>query len=542
LLVLWAVLAPGFRAPDEPQHVNSVMRLATGGGWPDPGQAMLSDATLLATREAGFTGTDQAVSRALAPVLPRSIIPSGGLEFAKLVPVPPHERSVLDHTADLQDEVAPTVDQMTQHPPLYYALAALTVRAFGALDWRWDHQLLLLRLLNCLIATAAVPLVAATARQLTGSRPVALTAAAGLVAIGQFAHINAAVSNDTLATVLGMSTTFLAARALTRQHGPGLAVVSGVVLGLGLLTKGFMLAAIPMVAFALLLTRAATRDSHEGPPSPGRRSARRWANAGIALAVAFVVGGWWWLRNLLRFGTVQPDGMKRAPLAWGDQEPNLAYFLREAVDKLTTSFWGNFAWLELPLPGWLIATMTSLLAVALAAALATGVRHSLLVLGLFPLGTVAVILFGTYRSYVEQNIIAGLQGRYLFSTLAVLLPAAAIGAMWLAGRVAPGVAPRLPAPTLAAALASAAYALLQFFRGAYQPTNESLVNALVRWEAWSPLSRPEIGIVVGVTIGLAAWTLIALARFRPQSPTSLPVLSEPVAGAAPGSAPRRPRR
>jgi len=31
---LWAVLTPAFRAPDEPQHVNSVLRLAYGGGWP----------------------------------------------------------------------------------------------------------------------------------------------------------------------------------------------------------------------------------------------------------------------------------------------------------------------------------------------------------------------------------------------------------------------------------------------------------------------------------------------------------------------------
>ncbi len=32
----WAVLTPAFRAPDEPQHLNSVLRLAYGGGWPPP--------------------------------------------------------------------------------------------------------------------------------------------------------------------------------------------------------------------------------------------------------------------------------------------------------------------------------------------------------------------------------------------------------------------------------------------------------------------------------------------------------------------------
>ena len=32
--VVWAVLTPAFRAPDEPLHVNSVVRVAQGQGWP----------------------------------------------------------------------------------------------------------------------------------------------------------------------------------------------------------------------------------------------------------------------------------------------------------------------------------------------------------------------------------------------------------------------------------------------------------------------------------------------------------------------------
>jgi hypothetical protein len=44
--LLWAVFVPGFRAPDELQHVNSVVRLAEGGGWPGPGDVRIEDETL----------------------------------------------------------------------------------------------------------------------------------------------------------------------------------------------------------------------------------------------------------------------------------------------------------------------------------------------------------------------------------------------------------------------------------------------------------------------------------------------------------------
>ena len=134
LLVLWAVLAPGFRAPDEPQHYNSVMRLATGGEWPSPGAARVSDATLIATREAGLTRDDTGIAVLTSSILPRGTLQGWGYNFVDIVPIEPGDRSVLDHTATLLSAVEPTYDQMTQHPPLYYALAAgvdVEIKAFG---------------------------------------------------------------------------------------------------------------------------------------------------------------------------------------------------------------------------------------------------------------------------------------------------------------------------------------------------------------------------------------------------------------------------
>jgi hypothetical protein len=39
----WAVVTPALRGADEGAHLNSVVRLAEGGGWPQPGDARYED-------------------------------------------------------------------------------------------------------------------------------------------------------------------------------------------------------------------------------------------------------------------------------------------------------------------------------------------------------------------------------------------------------------------------------------------------------------------------------------------------------------------
>ena len=58
LMVLWSVVTPNFRNPDEPQHVNSVLRLAEGGGWPAPGEAFVMPEVLRAKTLTGFSAVD----------------------------------------------------------------------------------------------------------------------------------------------------------------------------------------------------------------------------------------------------------------------------------------------------------------------------------------------------------------------------------------------------------------------------------------------------------------------------------------------------
>lgn len=507
ILLLWALLTPAFRAPDEPQHYNSIMRIAAGGGWPAPGTATISDATLLAMREAAFHTS-----------LPKGSPPLEK-DFTSRTPLDPGARSVVDQEGAV-DRPGAGADQMTQHPPLYYAIGAGVVKLFGALDWRWDQQLLLLRLLSVFLAVLIVPLAGATARALTASNLTGVVAAAMVVGIGQLAFINSTVTNDVLVTVLGMTLTLLAVRALQRRHTPGLVLMAGVVLGLGLLTKGFFLAAIPMVALSFLIKSA---------PNPRFKS--RLVASGSAMAVAFVVGGWWWLKNLVVYGTIQPAGqVVNYPI--GDTTPTVGEFLAGAFSRLSESFFGNFAWLEVPLPGLLIWPLTIVVLGLIGCSFFLAGRNlaALLTLMTFPIGVGGVVLAGAFAAYHRTGQFPGLQGRYLFISLGAIAGACALALVAVTIRITPKLARYLPSGVLLISTALAAFSAFWFFRAAYQAWDRGLIDALVRWESWSAFSRVGLAIVVLLPVALsvvALWVTLRESREFEQEDEAPPGSTEP---------------
>ncbi|WP_165362640.1 DUF2142 domain-containing protein [Promicromonospora panici] len=503
--VLWAVLTPAFRAPDEPQHVNSVLRLAYGGGWPAAGEALVGPAV--------DEARDQAALASDVPGrhLDRPDVPP----FVGVPPLDDAERGTVSAENALADPVPPgsstrqldpaAVDQMTQHPPLYYALAAGVLQATGMAEARWDLQLLTLRLFDVALLLPLPLLTAAAVRRLSGSRPAALVAASFTLFVPQVGHILGSVTNDALVTLSGAAIGYLCVRVLTGDLRLRTAAALGVVVGVGLLTKVMAVFALPVVVAAYAVVA--------GPR--GRRTLGVLVAGGAAVAI----GGWWWLRNLLVLGTVQPVGIPDRFL--DDAEPRgLWYFLRIVVTSLTRSFFGNLGWLELRLPDAVFWTAAVVVAVLCAWAVVRGpARAATVVLLLQPVALWCGVLVNAWPDYAAHGWISAVQGRYLFAGLLALGTGTALGLLALLGprlrRAAPWV--------FGAACAAAASGLAFGFWGFYQGPDQSVADAAARWAGWSPLTGLQLVLVgsVAVLVGVAAvLAVVRCARARPVSLTA----------------------
>ncbi len=420
VLAVWSLTTPLYSTVDEPRHINSVLRLVEGGGWPEPKSAPILEAVDVGARESARPlGETEVPGAARAPGEPAPTPDT---------PLAPAERSSLAGVEGPPAGKVPKLDWMTQHPPGYYALLAGAAVVTDAHDWRWDHAVVLLRLLSAAMAAATVPFVMAAARMLTGRRSAALAGGAFVLAVPQWANVHSLVTNDALMSLLSVMLIFFGLRAALR---PGTllssSLLGGLTLGLGLLTKGLMLLAVPVLALLLLVA--------------GWRAGRSWRHRfWIPLAggvVAFAVGGWWYVRNLLVFGTLQPSNYGSGQNAQAHPDYSLGRYLEIAPRKLVDTFWGSVR-PSLDLPPWLVvgASLTTLLAILAAVILS---RHRVALLSTFLLPTLlgALIVYHGWELYWNFAIIAGVQGRYLFSvTLAVALCVATVWAAVLRARVA----------------------------------------------------------------------------------------------------------
>jgi hypothetical protein len=504
----WALLTPPLRAPDEPQHLNSVLRLAYGGGWPEPGTAVLAPAVQQARDDV-----------ALATDVPGRWIDRNAVrQFADAAIVPGPQRARVDAATALPGDERATpddVDQMTQHPPLYYALGAGVLHVTGLADARWDHQLLALRLFDVLLLAPLVPLASWSARRLTGSAAAGAVAATFPLLVPQVGHILGSVTNDALVTLVGSVVVALLVRVLTGDRGLRTAAVIGVVVGVGLLTKVMAAFLLPAVALAYLLSPGGTFGARVGDVVR-----RRDALGGDALrvlvagTVALVVGGWWWVRNLVVYGVVQPTGMLRIPEE-SDPEGPLGYVVK-AWRTLAMTFFGDFGWLDLRTPQlyWLTSTVL-LLALGAVALFSRRTWRPALTLITLPTVLTVGIIANAWDYYMRHGMIVGIQGRYLFAALAALAVVVAVAVHRLAGESRM----RFAVPVvLVVGVATTVYGLLYAARGFYRGPGQSVGEAWERWQLLSPVPAAWLVVVPGVTALVALAALLIAGRPVVQRP------------------------
>lgn len=471
VMVLWAFLVPIYGAPDEHAHMNSAVRLTQEIAWPDPGDARMYGMVAGAREEASLPAGDRSTFAQLAAAVPA---PGG-------------------------------VDQMTQHPPLYYAFGAAVLQSIGFMELRADVALVALRLAGILFALPLPLLLWDSVRRLTRSPKAGVVAAASFLAVPQLAHIFAAVSNDGLTILLCSVVIWLAIRIMTGDHRWLTVLGIGAALGLALLVKGTALPFIPFVAAVLLIWPRAAPTS------------RRLIRAGAALVLAFAVGGWWWLRNLLRFGDIQPSGLAnvRETVPWEPgTQPNAVEFLDRLWSRASVSFWGNFGWLEAPLPQLLtdILTVAALLVVAFYAFRRGGTRLPAIVLTALPILLLIMLFANTWRHYLRTQQFTGMQGRYFFVALVALVAVSAIAwRRFVAAehRVRAGLA------LLGVFAGLAAYGLFRAYIGFYEDDIYRVtIDGVLEWVRFVPGGSPSIAAsallaaVAGVLGLVIAWRFL----------------------------------
>lgn len=207
---------------------------------------------------------------------PESLVPDEIVRSLQSVPVSKNllwiegTRSYSDNWRPARNVARPGLPALNnyeaQQPPLYYWL--LCPAAWLARDRPLPERVQLFRMLSVLMASTFIPLTFLLAH--TRMPPPAALLAAALAALlpGLEADV-CRIGNDALAITL--FALFLLAAADRRY------ILTGVVLGLGLLTKATFLAAIPALLMIWIWQRAG------------------WRKPLSTLAVAAVIGAWWYI-------------------------------------------------------------------------------------------------------------------------------------------------------------------------------------------------------------------------------------------------------
>jgi len=204
-----------------------------------------------------------------------------------------------------------------QQPPLYYWILSIPNRIWTAKDI--STRVHRLRIFSVLLASLAIPFAYLAALQLFYSRRIALSVCA-LIAVMPMLTIDIArIGNESLGVAVASWLILL----LLRKKAPAL----GIALGLGLLTKAYFLAFIPI----LILRRRI-----------------------YSLAVAIAIGGWWYWRTFAQTGTLTNAVMDIAAskLGWAAK-------LEIAAKMNWLAVLDSAVWTHIWLGGWSFLTLRS---------------------------------------------------------------------------------------------------------------------------------------------------------------------------------------
>lgn len=520
LLMLGTFLQPPLEIPDERFHVDMIQAVA-GGTWPG-----LQDRTLGAL-VSGAGRLLRPPGRSLA----ERALPRGTAQNAcEGAPRPRCEARPTVAQVRSLDLSSRTVNRMTQHPPLYYVVQAAAVDVVVDLvvpveDLGVDVLVWLYRVVSIAMLAPLPWLAVLIARRLSSSRHVHHAAAVFPLCLSGLVLRNGPMVNNDDLTVLLMGIILLVVLHLVQEGVTwGRTITLGVLAGLAALTKGTALVAAPVVGAGYLV--ALVRDDPRERP-------RHMLHSVAAGALILLVGAWWYLRNLVLHGRLQPSGVPESlvPAAGPAFEPELLHWAQQALVRPFRSFWGGHALgsLQDALPALLplVAVLGGLLIAGLAGlARLPRDRRVEAVLMILPLIVVGLLLpVRSWQTYLETATIRGLHARYLYLGLAGLAAVVPLGLAAWAGRRTGWLAPTLSGlAMLLLTLGTRAWLLAEWGPG--RPV--SLVErwgAMLAWAPVPPWAVNVTGVLASAGLGLVA--VLCLVSAGSDSPATRPLASPP---------------
>jgi 4-amino-4-deoxy-L-arabinose transferase-like glycosyltransferase len=338
----WSLITPPFQAPDEPSHFAYVQDLAEAGTLPTSSSESFSP-----TEEAALADLDQREVR----YSPQNQTISSAAQQRQLQ----HDLALALPRVGLSAGVA------ASEPPLYYALETLPyLDGSGAniLD-----SLAFMRLFSALYAGLSALFVFLFLREaLPAVRWAWTVGGLGVAFAPLLGLMSGAVNPDALLCAVSTALFYCLARGFRRGLTPRLALVTGLVIAAGLLTKLNFIGLIPGATLGLALLTVRARAVY------GRAA---WRSLALALTAALVPVGVYVLVNVLidrsAYGLVA-SGIASFT-ARGSELRELSYIWQFFLPRLpgmhnyfpglptTRKFWidgfiGLYGWLDTVFPAW----------------------------------------------------------------------------------------------------------------------------------------------------------------------------------------------
>jgi len=311
-----SIVVPPFETPDEIWHFAFIQQLASGGGLP-----VSEPQTNALWRQQGVQG-------------PAYYMAAAALTFW----IDQSDFPALYERTNPHVALGGGPDMPNRTYFLHYSTDG----------WPWQGTFLALHLARFFsVFLAAITLWATYQTLLLLVQPhIALLGVSLVAFIPQFIFISGVASNDNAinatASLLLWRLVLLLKSSITTQKTRRAYILIGLLLGLALLSKisGLSLLLLALGTLAWIAYRIG--------------SWRLFAQNGlIVVGIAFLLSGWWFIRNGLLYGDLLASNIWLSNILLRDEPATWRTLVYSEWESLDHSFWGLFGWFNVAYPTWL---------------------------------------------------------------------------------------------------------------------------------------------------------------------------------------------